>query len=499
MADDNNTNKEQPNIQAELPIPEPVQTEHSITIDGKVLRYTARTGYMGMKDEEGKHKANIFYTAYTLQTDTPISERPITFAFNGGPGSSSVWLHLGALGPRRVLLSEEGNALPPPYRLVDNEYTWLEYTDLVFIDPVGTGYSRPAKEEKREQFHGVEEDIASVAEFIRLYTTRSGRWLSPKFLAGESYGTTRAAGLSGYLQDRFGMYFNGLLLISTVLQFQTLHFVPGNDLPYILYLPAYTATAWYHGKLEPTLQHNLAATLNEVRAWALGDYMLALAQGDTIADDQRQRTATALARYTGLSEEFILRTDLRIALHRFTKELLRSEHRTAGRLDSRFKGIDRDAAGEQSDYDPSYDTAIYGPFTAAFNDYVRSALHYENDLPYEILSSGVHPWNWGTADKGFTNVAETLREAMTKNPFLKVFVANGYYDLATPFSATEYTINHLGLDVSLQKNITMEYYEAGHMMYIQHRSLHKLYEDTRRFIAASFPQEPNDHKLTDVS
>lgn len=470
---------------AEQPVAEPVVGTHSFATSRGTTHYTTTTGHMSLKDSEGKLKATMFYIAYTKNDVADTAHRPITFAFNGGPGSSSVWLHLGALGPRMVQLGEEGEALPPPYRVVDNPDTWLEFTDLVFIDPVGTGYSRPAKDEKREQFHGVEEDIASVGEFIRLYTSKYKRWLSPKFLAGESYGTTRAAGLASYLQERCGMYLNGIMLISVVLRFQTLYFVPGNDLPYIVYVPAYAATAWYHKKLSPELQGDLRATLDEVRNWCMSDYMIALSKGDLLPEEERVKTAKALARYTGLSEEFILRTGLRISLHRFVKELLRTEHRTVGRLDSRFKGIDRDAAGEEFEYDPSYDTVILGPFTAALNAYLRSELGFESDLNYEILSSGVHPWNWGSADKGFLNVAEHLREAMTKNPFLKVFVANGYYDLATPFSAAEYTMNHLGLDAALRSNLTMEYYEAGHMMYIQRTSREKLRADAEQFMQSA--------------
>ncbi len=466
----------------ELPVPEPLTRSHTMTVGGATLDYTTTTGCMSLKDGEGNHKANVFYIAYTKSNIHDTSHRPITFAFNGGPGSSSVWLHLGALGPRMVQLGEEGEALPPPYRIVDNPDSWLEFTDLVFIDPVGTGYSRPAKDEKREQFHGVEEDVTSVGECIRLYTSQYNRWLSPKFLSGESYGTTRAAGLASYMQERYGMYMNGILLISVVLQFQTLHFVPGNDLPYILYVPAYAATAWYHNRLAPELQANLEQTLDEVREWCSTTYMIALSKGDLLSGDERAAIAETLARYTGLSTNFILRTGLRISLLRFVKELLRDEHRTVGRLDSRFKGIDRDAAGEEFEYDPSYDTAILGPFTAALNHYIRTDLGYESDMVYEILTSGVHPWNWGSADKGFVNVAEQLREAMTKNPFLKVFVANGYYDLATPFSAAEYTMNHLGLDASLRSNLTMAYYEAGHMMYIQRTSREKLRADVVKFV-----------------
>ncbi len=478
---------EKPKEQSDAPaavIAPPTITKHSLTINGKAINYTATTGYMKITDEDGKHKANIFYIAYTKDGEKAAS-RPITYTFNGGPGSSSVWLHLGALGPKRVLLADDGNALPPPFKVVDNEYSWLDFTDLVFIDPVGTGYSRPAKDEKPEQFHGIDEDIKSVGDFIRRYTTQNKRWLSPKFLAGESYGTTRAAGLSGYLQQSYGMTLNGIVLISTVLQFQTLRFAAGNDMPYWLYLPAYTATSWYHKRLSADLQANLKKTVDEVRAWSLNEYLLALTKGDALTVAEKSSIAEKLAHYTGLSKEYILNSNLRLDIHRYTKELLRSERRTVGRLDSRFKGIDYDAAGENPDYDPSYDAVILGPFTAAMNDYVRTTLEYENDLPYEILTGKVHPWNWGSGERGFPNVAETLREAMCKNHNLRVFVANGYFDLATPFSATEYTMNHLGLEAPLHDNIQMEYYESGHMMYIHKESLVKFTRDVAKFLTSS--------------
>lgn len=473
---ENNRNNEKP-----TEIPPPIVTKHTLTVNGKNISYTAYAGYMKISDEAGKHKASIFYTAYVKDGER-TELRPITFAFNGGPGSASLWLHFGALGPKRVVLGDEGEMLSPPFRIVDNEYSWLEFTDLVFIDPVGTGFSRPAADEKKEQFHGVKEDAASVGDFIRRYMTQNKRWMSPKYLAGESYGTTRAAALSGYLQDTYGMYLNGLLLISSVLDFQTIRFSESNDLPYILYLPSYTATSWYHKRLSPDLQANFEKAVNEAREFALGEYLLALAKGDKLPAADRERTAEKISRFTGLSKEYVLQSNLRINSQRFNKELLRYERRTIGRFDSRFKGIDRDAAGEGPDYDPSYDTGVYGPFAAAVNDYMRSTLGYESDLPYEILTGRVYPWNWGSASEGFTNVAETMREAVTKNPNLKVFIANGYYDLATPFFATEYTIDHLALEQSLRSNISMEYYPAGHMMYVQKSSLIKLNADAKKFM-----------------
>lgn len=463
----------------------PTVTHHEMKIDGKSFKYTATAGYMPMKDESGKLKANIFFIAYTKEGGS--SRRPLTFAFNGGPGSSSVWLHLGAIGPKRVLMTDEGQSLPPPYGLMDNDSSWLPFTDLVFIDPVTTGYSRPAAGEKPEQFHGLEEDIQSVGEFIRLYTTRYSRWASPKFLAGESYGTTRAAGLSSHLQERYGMYLNGVVLISSVLNFQTNRFNIGNDLPYVLFLPGYTAAAWYHKRLAPDLQANFRKTLDEVEKFAMTDYTLALMQGPRLPEAERQAIVQRLARYTALSPKFLEASDLRVPLPRFTKELLRDQHRTIGRLDGRFQGIDRDSAGENSEYDPSY-AAIYGPYTAMLNDYVRSELKYENDLPYEILTSRVRPWSYAAAQNQYVNVAERLRSAMSQNRNLKVFVAAGYYDFATPYFAAEYTVNHFGLDPTLRKNVQLELYEAGHMMYIHKPSLTKLTADVAGFYQSASPE-----------
>ncbi len=481
----------------EIPQEETSETKHTVVINGQEIRYTVTAGTILLKEEaeegeekksEGeKPKASIFFIAYTKDDVTDVSQRPLTFSFNGGPGSSSVWLHLGVLGPRRVLTDPEGHPLPPPYRLVDNEHSLLDVTDLVFIDPVSTGYSRVVPGEKAAQFHDFKKDIESVGEFIRLYTTRSKRWPSPKFLIGESYGTTRAAGLSGFLQNRHGMYLNGIMLVSTILNFQSARFDPGNDLPYILFLPTFTATAWYHKQLADDLQQDLYKTLKEVEAFAQGEYTLALMQGADLPDDERKQIVHKLARYTGLSKAYIEQTNLRINIHRFVKELLRDQRRTVGRLDSRFTGIDRDAAGEKYDYDPSY-AAIHGPYTATLNDYVRTELEFESDLPYEILTGRVQPWNYDKYQNQYVNVAETLREAITQNPCLKVFVANGYFDLATPYFATRYTFNHLGLDPSLQNNISMGYYEAGHMMYIHQPSLAQLKNDLAGFIHSARPR-----------
>ncbi|MEZ4864158.1 MAG: hypothetical protein R3C14_22795 [Caldilineaceae bacterium] len=462
------------------PKDELVVAEHELTLNGQRLRYTTTTGTIVMKDEAGKAKSSIFFVAYTKNDVADLSARPLTISFNGGPGSSSVWLHLGLLGPYRVVSGDVGAIQPPPYQLLPNEQTLLLESDLVFIDPVSTGYSRPAPGEEAKQFHGLEKDIESVGDFIRLYVTRYQRWRSPKFLIGESYGTTRAAGLSGYLQNRHGMYLNGLMLVSVILNFQTARFDLGNDLPFILFLPTYAATAFYHGKAR-TDKRDLASFLKEVEAFAANEYTLALMKGARLSDAERNMIVKRLTRYTGLSAAYLEQTNLRIQIHRFTKELRRPERRTVGRLDSRFTGIDRDAAGEQPQHDPSY-SALQGSYTATFNDYVRTQLNFTSDLPYEILTSLYQQWDYGKHQNQYVNVAETLREAMSKNPALKVLVANGYYDLATPYFATEYTMNHLELDPTLYENIRITYYAAGHMMYVHEPSLIQLAQDLIAFI-----------------
>ncbi|MCJ7702850.1 MAG: hypothetical protein MUO62_14805 [Anaerolineales bacterium] len=481
-----------------------VTTHHTVTIGDREVRYTATAGTMILKEESEKEgegssqfegekpMAEIFFVAYTLDREETVPdaehrrERPLTFSFNGGPGSSSVWLHLGLLGPRRVEMGDVGDLLPPPYRLVDNAFSLLDVSDLVFIDPVTTGYSRVVQGENPKQYHNFEKDISSVGDFIRLYTTRYNRWTSPKFLIGESYGTTRSAGLSGYLQERHGMFLNGIMLISSILNFQTARFTPGNDLPYILFLPTYAATAWYHDRLDADLQADLRATLDEVEAFALGAYTQALMQGTALPGDEYEKIVAKLARYTGLSPEYIQQTNLRINIMRFTKELLRDQRRTTGRLDSRFKGIDKDAAGENWEFDPSL-AAITGPYTATLNDYIRTELAFESDLPYEILTSRVHPWGYESHQNQYINVAETLRTAMTVNPHLKVLVANGYFDLATPYLATMYTFNHMELDDELQENYAMTFYQAGHMMYVHMPSLEMLKKDLAEFVVSATP------------
>ena len=475
-----------------IPADNIVVTKHKARINGETIAYTVTCGTVVLKEdtekdgnrEAEKPRASIFFMAYTKDGVKDAVKRPLTFSFNGGPGSSSVWLHLGVLGPKRVKLDDEGNAGPPPYKLVDNEFSLLNETDLVFIDPVGTGYSRMVDGESVKEFHNYQRDLESVGEFIRLYTSRHLRWSSPKFIAGESYGTTRAAGLSSHLQEKYGLYVNGLLLLSTALDFSTFRFMVGHDLSHALFLPTYAATAWYHQKLDKSLQAKpLRAFLDEVEAFVEGEYNAALFQGDKLSEAKRTAVAKKISHYTGLSVAYIEKTNLRIGIHRFCKELCRDEHRTVGRLDSRFKGIDRDAAGENFEYDPAHSN-LDGAYAACLNDYVRRALKFESDTPYKVISQLYMTWDFG-ANNQHLNVAETLRKAMNMNPHMKVYVGSGYFDLATPHYATEYVLNHMALDKSLVSNLDVHYYEAGHMMYIHMPSLKAQARHLRDFVKAA--------------
>jgi carboxypeptidase C (cathepsin A) len=462
-----------------FPAPEPVDhvvtTEHTINVHGQSISYTATAGTLVIKREDQRPLASMFFVAYTRNDQKNNPAWPLTFAFNGGPGSSSVWLHMGALGPKRVSMANpEGQQPAPPYTLVDNESTILSLSDVVFIDPVTTGFSRHAPGEDPDQFHSVHGDLQSVAEFIRLYLTRYQRWSAPKFLAGESYGTTRAAGLSQVLLQN-GIFLNGITLLSSVLNFQTISFAPGNDLPYILFLPTYTATAWYHKKLSGDLARDFKKAINEARQFAGGEYTVALMKGTSLSDQERSQIAAKMARLTGLSQKFIEEANLRISMSRFAKELLRDQRRTIGRYDGRLEGIDEDAAGDRAEYDPSY-AAVQGVYTAMFNDYVRRELNYSSDLPYEVLTSKVQPWSYGRSQNRYLDVAENMREALTQNPAMHVLVGAGYYDLATPFFAAEYTVNHLELDPTLRSHVGLYYCDAGHMLYMKKACLDSFHD-----------------------
>ncbi|MCC6826444.1 MAG: peptidase S10 [Acidobacteria bacterium] len=461
----------------------PVTAKHSIRIGGRALNYTTTTGFMPIKNPAtGDVEAHIFYMAYTL--DNAPAGRPLMFSFNGGPGSASVWLHLGAIGPRRIKMLDDGMLPPPPYEMEDNAATWLAETDLVFIDPVGTGYSRAVKPELGQKFFGLKGDIDSVGEFIRLYLGRNERWLSPLFLVGESYGTTRASGLSNWLFDH-GIALNGICLISTVLNFQTIRFAENNDLPLVLILPSYATTAWYHKRLSPAMQsRSVTEIAKQAEDFAMNEYLPAMMRIDRLSASERASLLEKFSAFTGLSKEFIDRSNFRVDLGQFNKELLRGERRTTGRLDSRFKGIDRDAAGSRPDSDPSMD-AIRPPYTAAFNAYVRGELGYRTDTEYYILGGGINaPWNYGQSN-GYADTSMSLKDAMSKNPYMRIMLAQGYYDMATPFFAAEYTVSAMNLDPTLRRNIEFKYYEAGHMMYIDVKQLRKLHDDASAFISGS--------------
>lgn len=467
------TDKDKEKNDKDEPVEKVSKTRHTLLLAGKPLPYTATAGNAVLRDYDGKAKASIFYVSYVRDGVKDPAERPVTFCFNGGPGAASLWVHLGAFGPKKVERDAEGMALGTPGRLVDNPDTMLDVSDLVFIDPVNTGYSRPAPGEEGKQFHGLQEDIEWVGEFIRLWVTRNQRWASPKLIAGESYGTARAAGLAFFLADRFGMAVNGIVLLSTVLNWQNQEFHVGNDMPYIIHLPSYAVTAWYHKKLPPELSGDLPKLLAEVEDYARGEYASALMQGDRLPEARKREVAARLARYTGLSTDYILRTDLRIDMSRFTKELLRAEGKTVGRLDSRFTGRDLDSVGETPEFDPS-SVSLDGPYTAAINDYLRRELKYEDDAVYERLSRRVWPWNYGEFDNRYVNMAEVLRSAMTRNPKMQVLVASGYYDFATPYLDAVYTVEHMGLPPELRGNVRLTFYEAGHMMYIRRADHEKL-------------------------
>jgi carboxypeptidase C (cathepsin A) len=471
------------------PVDDLVTSSHTLKIGKRTLNYTATTGRIVLRKEiitDGKFdgyqaKAEVFLTAYTLD-DADATTRPVTFAFNGGPGSSSVWLHLGLMGPRRVVSGDVGDLAPPPYGLADNAETLLTHSDLVFIDPVSTGYSRTVKGEKPGDYHGFQSDIESVGEVIRLWTARNGRWLSPKFVAGESYGTTRAGGLAHHLQNRYGMYLNGLMLISAVLDFATLDFTEGNDLPYSLFLPTYAAIGHYHGLLG---DRPFPEVLSEAEEFAERDYPWALARGDRLSTSERAETVSRLAALTGLSEDYVDRVDLRVEHVRFFTELLRHKRLVVGRLDSRFTGWAPDYGREHMDDDPS-SSAVMGAYTAAMNHYLRSELDYPNDLPYEVLSLNVNSeWSFKEFENAHVTVADKLAAAMRANRHLKVHVAFGYLDGATPYYASEHVLAHLNIPEELRDNISRAYYPAGHMMYVHEPSRVQQSRDLAEFIAAS--------------
>lgn len=458
----------------------PIVTHHEIKIDGKTIRYTATAGRLPIKEIDGTIAAEMFFVAYTLDGADP-GKRPVTFAFNGGPGSASMWLHMGALGPKRVLLDKEGMLPPPPYRLVDNASSPLDKTDLVLVDAIGTGYSRPADMTKAKKFWGLKGDIESFGEFIRMYISRYERWSSPLYLFGESYGTTRSAGVAGYLSDK-GIQFNGIVLLSTVLTFESLDFSFENDVPYPLILPTYTMIAAYHHKLAPELMQDLAKTRADVEHWAANDYTLALNKGDALTPAERQNVIQQLAKYTGLTPLIIDQADLRIDVRTFTHNLFGAEKLRVGRLDGRYLGPDPQGYNNTQFFDPT--SANTGPpYTSLVNDYIRRDLGYKVDMPYNTSARELpgFEWDWGNRTTA-PETASALRSAMAKNKWLKVLVMEAYYDLATPYYAATYSMDHLNLPEEYHKNISYARYESGHMVYLRESGLVKMKQDFANFI-----------------
>ncbi len=477
-----------PSFDTSTPPPYKSITHHSIKIDGKIISYTATAGFLILKNSQDSAVAAFGFTAYKKDGENDASKRPVTFAYNGGPGSSSMWLHMGALGPRRVVVNDPQNNPPPPYNLEDNDQSIIDVTDLVMIDPVGTGLSHAVGTSKNKDFWGVDQDIKSISEFIKQYVTDNSRWNSPKYLLGESYGTMRSAGIAEYLQDNIGMAMNGVILISNVLDLRTLTFQQGDDISYILHLPTYAAVAWYHNKLA-NKPSNLESFLKEVRDFAGGEYASALMKGDALSDAEKEQVLTKLSAYTGLSKDYLTKGNLRINEPQFTQELLREGHETVGRLDARYKGIMQDLLGEYSSDDPQ-SSQISPAFVSAFMNYYYEELKVSKAYNYHTSAYGAEGFNWdwkhakngGGGDPVTPNTGVDLAEAMTKNPNLKILVFNGYYDLATPFYATEYTFDHLGLDKKLKSNIIMKYYQAGHMMYINPSALTEFKKNIAAFI-----------------
>jgi carboxypeptidase C (cathepsin A) len=475
----------------------PVQTHHTITVNGRTLHYTATAGRLPIKDPTGKIDAEMFFVAYTLDGADP-AKRPLTFSYNGGPGSASIWLHMGALGPRTVVLQPQGWMPEAPYRLHDNPDTPLDVTDIVMIDAIGTGYSRPADMQQAHKFWGLDGDIESFGEFIRMYISRYERWSSPLYLLGESYGTTRSAGVAGYLSDR-GINFNGVCLLSMVLNFESLEFAPINDVPYPLILPTMTMIAGYHHKLPPNLSADMNHTRQEVSDFAMNQYWQALNKGDALTPEERANIIDKVSEYTGLPKNVVQMANMRIDVRTFMQWLLADQQKIVGRLDGRYTSPAPNGALEMARFDPA-SAATQGPFTAVFNDYIRRELNYKVDMPYytsaQQLGPGVFTWNWarpntrfpgGGFEMGYADVASSLRSALIKDPYLKILVMEGDYDLATPFLAAQYTMNHLNVTPDVHRNISFDYYASGHMVYLDQQAHDKMHKDYATFVNSALP------------
>ncbi len=465
-----------------------VRTNNTVTIAGQSVSYQATVGLIPIRNAHSEIEGRIFFTSYRRTNGVPGKKRPVTFVFNGGPGSASLWLHLGFVGPKRVKMEPDGFMPPPPYELVPNDESILPESDIVMIDPVGTGFSRPEKPELGKKFWGVQEDINSVGEFIRVFLTLEKRWLSPVFVMGESYGGIRGSGLAQWLGGN-GIGLNGLILISPYINGSVQDPAKANDQPFAFYLPTFAASAWYHKKLDADLEKRPVGDLvKEVQAWVYDEYLPALLRGQTISAAQSKAIVARLHRYTGLSETFLADSNLRITDYNWYKELLRKDRYIVGRYDARFKGMDRIWSTDHPDYDPS-DSQITPPFTSTMNDYVRGELGYKTNLKYYVLGEGIwDPWNMGS---GTVDESEALRSALHQNPYTKLFVASGYYDLACPLGTVEQILNQLELDPRLKANVSRGYYAAGHMMYLDDDCRKKLHADVAKFIeAATTPTAP---------
>src|SRR5579863_6818677 len=483
-AGDDKDKKEEHFDMTEVP---PIVTHHQITVDGKTLKYTASAGRLPIKRGDGKIEAEMFFVAYSLDGQE-ATKRPLTFAFNGGPGSASIWLHMGALGPRRVAMPPDGFLPAPPYKVEDNPYTLLDKSDLVLVDAIGTGFSRAENTETSKKFWGVKGDIEAFSEFIRLYISRNERWSSPLFLLGESYGTTRAAGIAGHLAEQ-GITFNGITLLSMVLNFETLIDTRTNDSPYVFLIPSYTMIAGYHHKLPPDLQQDPNQARLQAEQWATGEYAQALAKGDGLSADERQKVIEQMSRYTGLSKEVIDQANLRIDVPKFTHYLLIDQKLRVGRLDGRYTGPDPDGLLDTPFYDPT-EANTMAPYNSVFNNYVRTELGYKTDMPYYVFAHEAgfeNKWDWGSAGEGFPDTASALRRALVQNPFLKVLVMEGYYDLACPYFAANYTIDHLNLPEKYRSQVSYATYNSGHMVYLPVESLKKMKADQAAFIDKAMP------------
>lgn len=471
-----------------IPKAEVSSTSHTAKIDGKLVAYKATAGTLLLRNSDDQPIALHGFTAYIKDGTTDFRTRPITFVFNGGPGSSSIWLHMGVVGPRRVVVNDPGFTPASPYTLEDNNFSLLDVTDIVMMDPIGTGLSQAVGKSKNKDFWGVDQDIKSISQFIKQFVTENDRWNSPKYLLGESYGTFRNAGVVNYLQESVGMAMNGVIMVSAVFDLRTITFAQGDDISYVLNLPTYSATAWYHNKV-PNKPASLEAYLKEARSFAKGEYTQALMEGDGLIGDAREKALTRLSYFTGLSKSYLDKANLRVAEPEFTEELLREERKTVGRLDSRFTGINQDPLNQYSQFDPQ-SSAISPGYTALFMDYYYNILKVNKANSYHVsaYSREGFIWDWKHAKNGGVgfpttpNTGVDLSEAMSRNPNLKVLILNGLYDLATPFYGVEYSIDHLELEKDIKANIIMKYFEAGHMMYVHRPSLELFKKETADFI-----------------